>query len=196
MTDVLVDQRVDPAGTRDAGSTDGRRGDGRYLTFTLGGEVYALDIVAITEIIALRPLTVVPMMPPFIRGVLNLRGRVLPVVDLTSRFSGGSTDTHRRTVVLVVETTLRTAAGAADESTHVGLIVDAVNKVVHLGHDDIEPRPAFGGGIRAEYISGMAKLDGDFVVVLDIDEVLSLGDMVPGDFVAGLPAADELDETG
>lgn len=164
---------------------------GRYLTFSLGGEVYALDIVAITEIIAMRPLTVVPMMPPFIRGVLNLRGRVLPVVDLTTRFTGGATDTHRRTVVLVVETALRSADGAVGGTTHVGLIVDAVNKVVHLGAEDIEPRPAFGAGIRAEYISGMAKLDGDFVVVLDIDEVLSIGELV-----SALPAVDELDETG
>jgi purine-binding chemotaxis protein CheW len=174
MTDTLTEPAFNLSG-------DVRRGDGRYLTVTLGDETYALDIVAITEIIAFRPLTVVPMMPPFIRGVLNLRGRVLPVVDLTSRFGGGTTEVHRRTVVLVVETTLHGEDGSTDEVTHVGLIVDAVSKVVHLGEDDIEPRPAFGAGIRAEFISGMAKLDGDFVVVLDIDAVLRLGDMLPSD---------------
>lgn len=183
MTDTPVDLVVD---SPEAGT---RRGDGRYLTFTLGDEVYALDIVAITEIIAFRALTVVPMMPPYIRGVLNLRGRVLPVVDLSSRFNGGTTAVHRRTVVLVVETTLRAEDGTAAESMHVGLIVDAVSKVVHLGPDDIEPRPAFGAGIRAEFISGMAKLDGDFVVVLDVDEVLCLGDMRSSELPGELPTS-------
>ena len=147
----------------------------RYLTFVLGGEVYALPILDITEIIEHRNLTVVPMMPSFLRGVINLRGRVVPVVDMAARFSRGRTEVARRTSIIIVE-----AAGAEDGEAgqDMGIMVDAVNKVVHLGADDIEPPPAFGAGIRADFISGMAKYNGEFIVVLDVSRVLSVEEMV------------------
>ncbi len=148
----------------------------RYLTFALAGEVYALPILEITEIMEYRALTVVPMMPAFLRGVINLRGRVVPVVDMAARFGRGHTDVARRTSIIIVET-----PDSGDEghtATSMGIMVDAVNKVVHLGADDIEPPPAFGAGIRSDFISGMAKYDGQFVIILDVSHVLSMDEMV------------------
>jgi purine-binding chemotaxis protein CheW len=151
--------------------TDGSR----YLTFTLLGETYALDILQVTEIIEFRSLTVVPMMPSFIRGVINLRGRVLPVVDLAARFGQGVTTVARRTGVIVIESASH-AGQAADGG--IGIMVDSVNKVVHLSAEDIEPPPAFGAGIQSDFISGMARFDGQFIIVLDVSKVLSVEDLV------------------
>jgi purine-binding chemotaxis protein CheW len=151
-------------------------GSDRYLTFALGGEVFALPILDITEIMEYRNLTVVPMMPDFVRGVINLRGRVVPVVDMAARFGRGTTQIARRTSIIIVET----PAGDDGDDTQqdMGIMVDAVNKVVHLAADDIEPPPAFGAGIRADFISGMARYDGEFIIVLDVTHVLSMDEMV------------------
>src|SRR5664279_1081591 len=152
----------------------------RYLTFSLAGESYALDINEVTEIIEFRALTQVPMMPEFIRGVINLRGRVLPVVDLAARFGHGMTTTGRRTAIIIVEipalgspasVTGNSPDGAAgqghdgdeDGVQEIGVLVDAVNKVVHFDLDDIKAPPAFGAGIRTEFIDGIAKLDDQFI---------------------------------
>lgn len=148
----------------------------RYLTFTLQGDAYALDIFHVTEILEQRPLTAVPMTPDFIRGVINLRGRAVPVIDLSLRFGHAETVIGRRTSIIIV--TISEAVGAEElMSQQIGVLVDAVNKVVTFTPDDIEPAPAFGAGIRADYISGMAKRDNDFIVVLDIGRVLSLRDI-------------------
>ena len=149
----------------------------RYLTFTLRGDSYALDIFHVTEILEHRPLTVVPMTPDFIRGVINLRGRAVPVIDLSLRFGHAETVIGRRTSIIIV--TINEAVGAEElVSQQIGVLVDTVNKVVTFTSDDIEPAPAFGAGIRADYISGMAKRDDDFVIVLDVSRVLSISDMV------------------
>jgi len=142
----------------------------RYLTFSLSGETYALDILDVTEIIEYRPLTVVPMMPAFIRGVMNLRGRVLPVVDLASRFGVGETAIARRTSVIVIE-------GHADGNSGVGVLVDSVNQVMQLDPAQIAPPPEFGAGVRSEFISGMARQDGDFIIVLDMRNILGARDV-------------------
>jgi len=180
----VTEQSTVTAPVRAAAATDGGRGiaqPGRYLTFMLGGEVYALGLLDITEIMEYRPLTVVPMMPTFIRGVINLRGRVVPVVDMAARFGRGTTTLARRTSIVIVETA-GYQDGSQDESGSggsrgIGIIVDAVNKVIHLGAEDIEPPPSFGAGIRADFISGMAKCDGAFTIVLDASRVLSLEEM-------------------
>lgn len=173
MTDVLTEAGPEqPAGTPTARLAE----TGRFLTFGLGGETYALDILDVTEIIEYRTVTAVPMMPSFIRGVINLRGRVLPVVDLIARFGQGSTEVARRTAIVVVQSGGHDGGpegGRLQASAGIGIIVDSVNKVVHLGESDIEPPPAFGGGIRADFIAGMAKYDDQFVVILDISKVLS-----------------------
>jgi purine-binding chemotaxis protein CheW len=163
-------------------------GTDRYLTFALGGEIYALPILDITEIMEFRSLTVVPMMPTFIRGVINLRGRVVPVVDMAARFGRGMTQVARRTSIIIVE-----AAGAGEDGeagTDMGIMVDAVNKVVHLSADDIEPPPAFGAGIRSDFISGMAKYDGQFIIVLDVSRVLSIDEMVQLGHAASVAATE------
>jgi purine-binding chemotaxis protein CheW len=157
--------------TEAAAAVDGQR----YLTFTLHAETYAVDILEVTEIIEFRSLTVVPMMPPFIRGVINLRGRVLPVVDLASRFGQGETEVVRRTGVIV----MRPPALSGESSDGgIGIMVDSVSKVIYLGAEDIEPPPAFGAGIQSEFISGMARCDGRFVIILDVARVLSVQEMV------------------
>jgi purine-binding chemotaxis protein CheW len=169
VTETIETRSTDPASAAD--------GAARYLTFTLQGELYALDIQEITEIIEYRSLTVVPMMPSFIRGVLNLRGRVLPVIDLAARFGQSVTQVARRTGIIVVQTAGDTEDGS-ETGTGIGIMVDGVNKVVHLGAEDIEPPPAFGVGIRSDFISGMAKHKGAFIIVLDVGKVLSMEEMV------------------
>jgi purine-binding chemotaxis protein CheW len=161
----------------------------RYLTFASAGEVYALPILNITEIMEYRALTVVPMMPTFLRGVINLRGRVVPVVDMGARFGHGRTDVARRTSIIIVETVAPDGDGRPS-GQRMGIMVDAVNKVVHLASDDIEPPPAFGAGIRADFMSGLARYDGNFVIILDVGHVLSLDEIaVLGQAVQGAVSA-------
>ena len=145
-------------------------GSDRYLTFALGRETYALDIRNVTEIMEFRSLTDVPMMPPFIRGVINLRGRVVPVVDLAARLGRGSTDVARRTSIIIVEASQ--TEGGNSPQPNIGIMVDAVNKVAQLQADDIEPPPALSAGIGPDFISGMAKHDGEFIIVLDVSRML------------------------
>ncbi|WP_238012703.1 chemotaxis protein CheW [Dactylosporangium sp. AC04546] len=136
---------------------------GRFLTFSLNGEAYALDIFHVTEIIEYRQLTAVPMAPDFVRGVINLRGRAVPVIDLGIRFGQGPTVVGRRTSIIIVHN------GDSD----IGILVDIVNKVVGFGAADVEPTPSFGTGIQPEFISGMARRENDFIIVLDLERVLS-----------------------
>jgi purine-binding chemotaxis protein CheW len=149
---------------------------GQYLTFLLNGETYAVGILNIKEIIAYDRLTEVPMMPTFIQGVINLRGRVVPVVDLLSRFGHGNTTLAKRTSIVIVET-LGQNDDSSDKVTDIGIIVDAVNEVVDIAEDMIEPPPSFGAAIRPEFIIGMAKQDGKFIVMLAVDTVLSVNEM-------------------
>lgn len=150
---------------------------GQYLTFLLNGETYAIGILSIKEIIAYDRLTEVPMMPHFIRGVINLRGRVVPVVDLLSRFNQGATTLAKRTSIVIVET-FEHSEDNTSKVTDIGIIVDAVNEVVDIAEDMIEPPPSFGAAIRPEFIIGMAKQDGLFIVMLAVDTVLAVDEMV------------------
>lgn len=150
---------------------------GQYLTFVLGGEVYALGILNIKEIIDYGDITNVPMMPPFVRGVINLRGSVVPVVDLSARFGRGTTQIAKRTGIVIVETTRFNLEHDEEIRQDIGIIVDAVNEVVEINAKDIEPPPAFGARIRSDFISGMAKKDNRFVIVLNTNQVLSIDEM-------------------
>lgn len=147
---------------------------GQFLTFVLGGEVFALGILNIKEIIQYGDLTEVPMMPNFIRGVINLRGRVVPVVDLTARFNRGTTNISRRTSIVIIEMEQNDQI----EAQSIGIVVDAVNEVIEIAGTDIEPPPSFGAKIRPDFISGMAKKDGRFIIVLNLDQVLSIDEML------------------
>jgi len=113
------------------------------------------------------------MMPAFVRGVINLRGSVVPVVDLSARFGKGNTQIAKRTGIVIVET------GDQSDNNHqdIGIIVDAVNEVIDISLQDIEPPPSFGTGIRPDFISGMAKRDGHFIILLDVNKVLSVVEM-------------------
>ncbi|MDD2760568.1 MAG: chemotaxis protein CheW [Methylomonas sp.] len=148
-------------------------GAGQYLTFVLGGELYALGILNIKEIIEFGNVTEVPMMPAFVRGVINLRGSVVPVVDLMARFGKDATQIAKRTGIVIVETTDK----SDDKQQDIGIIVDAVNEVIDIGHQDIEPPPSFGTGIRPDFISGMAKRNDRFIILLNVDKVLSVDEM-------------------
>jgi purine-binding chemotaxis protein CheW len=143
----------------------------QYLTFSLDGATLAMSILRIIEIIEFRDLTPVPMMPSFIRGVLNLRGAVVPVVDLKARFGRGPANVSRRTCVVIVE--LRSDDGKQD----IGVMVDQVNAVVEIAPGDIEPAPAFGSGLRPDFISGMGKLNDRFIVILDLDSLLCVEEL-------------------
>lgn len=143
----------------------------QFLTFLLSDEVFAMGILAIKEIIEFGTVTVVPMMPAFVRGVINLRGSVVPVVDLSARFGRQPVQRTRRTCVIIVE------VEDEGERQDIGLVVDAVNAVVEIEADQIEPPPAFGAGIRSDFISGMGKLHDRFVIILNPDKVLSTADL-------------------
>lgn len=143
----------------------------QYLTFMLRGEVFAIGILAIKEIIEYGKLTEVPRMPEFIRGVINLRGAVVPVVDLAARFGKDTTDIGRRTCIVIIE------VANGDDTQVIGVMVDAVNAVLEIPQSEIEAAPSFGAKIRADFIQGMGKLDGNFVIILNVDKVLSVGEL-------------------
>ena len=143
----------------------------QYLTFMLSGETYAISITRIKEIIQYGQLTEVPRMPNFIRGVINLRGAVVPVIDLGARFGKPPTQVGRRNCIIIIEVEI-------DDETHsVGVMVDAVNAVLDISDGEIEPPPTFGSNIHAEFIAGMGKINGKFVIILNIQQVLSMDDM-------------------
>lgn len=155
---------------------------GQYLTFGLKGETYALNLLGVKEIISFDQPTEVPMTPNFIRGVINIRGKVVPIVDLLARFSQGSTDITKRTSIVIVETIdhISEALGegsAASNVTDIGIIVDTVHEVVDIDETAIEPAPNFGAGIRPDFIIGMAKRDERFIVILAVDRVLAVNEM-------------------
>jgi purine-binding chemotaxis protein CheW len=145
--------------------------DNQYLTFLLSGEMFSIGILNIKEIIEYGQLTEVPMMPAFIRGVINLRGRVVPVVDLSVRFGRDATAVGKRTSIVIIE------VQNGDERHDIGVLVDAVSEVLAIAASEIEPPPSFGANIRADFISGMGKVNGKFVIILNADRVLSLEEM-------------------
>jgi len=147
----------------------------QYLTFLLAQESFAIGILAIREIIEYQGVTEVPMMPACVRGVINLRGAVVPVVDLQARFGRPSSAVTKRTCVVIVE-----ADSGDGERQVMGLVVDAVNEVIDIAPADIEPAPAFGARIRSEFIRGVGKVRGRLVLLLDVDRALSI------DEIAGL----------
>jgi purine-binding chemotaxis protein CheW len=144
----------------------------QYLTFTLGGEMFAVAILNVKEIIEYGNLTEIPMMPAFIRGVINLRGSVVPVIDLAARFGGKQAEAGKRSCIVIVEVgdELGEQAGRHD----IGIMVDAVSEVLDIPASEIEPPPTFGARIRADFIFGMGKVAGKFVIILNINKVLSI----------------------
>lgn len=140
----------------------------QYLTFLLRDEMLAIGILSIREIIGYGVVTNVPMTPPFIRGVLNLRGAVVPVLDLAVRFGRQPQENTKRTCIVIVE------VESAKGSQEMGVVVDAVNEVLEIAPENIEPPPEFGARVRNDFIKGMGKINGKFVILLDLNRVLSM----------------------
>ncbi|WP_148714393.1 chemotaxis protein CheW [Chitinolyticbacter meiyuanensis] len=143
----------------------------QYLTFTLAGELFAMPIERIREIIEFAGLTEIPLMPTFLRGVINVRGAVVPVIDLAVRFGRERTEIARRTCIVIME------LEQEGQVLLLGVLVDAVNEVLDVEPGQIEPRPSFGAKIRAEFIEGMINLNDRFVIALDIHQVLSVDEL-------------------
>ena len=152
-----MDQAVKAMGNR----------DNKYLTFSLAGEEYGIGILKVKEIIGIMPITTVPRTPNFVKGVINLRGKVIPVVDLRLKFGIEEKSYTERTCIIVVE--IKVQAG----SVLIGIVVDSVSEVLNIKGNDIEDTPTFGIRVNTDYILGMAKITGGVKILLDIDKVLS-----------------------
>ncbi|MDY6903950.1 MAG: chemotaxis protein CheW [Thermodesulfobacteriota bacterium] len=144
--------------------------EGKYLTFALAGETYGINIMKIKEIIGMMPVRSLPQTPEYLKGVVNLRGRVIPVMDLRLRFNMGAVAYDDRTCIIIVE------IAAASGAFIVGLVVDSVSEVLSIKADAIETTPDFGTRLDTDYIRGMAKSDGDVKILLNIDHVLTEND--------------------
>lgn len=145
--------------------------EGKYLTFHLAGEEYGIGILKVKEIIGMMAITTIPQTPPYVKGVINLRGKVIPVVDLRLKFGVTAIDYTERTCIIVVE-----ISGIA-KTIHMGIVVDSVSEVLNIKAADIEETPNFGTKLNTEYILGMAKSAGGVKILLDIDKVMSAEEM-------------------
>ena len=146
---------------------------GKYLTFHLAGEEYGLEIVKIREIIGTLEITPVPQTPDYMLGVINLRGKVIPILDLRLRFGLEFRERDDRTSIVVVE-----SSGETGQLTLMGLVVDAVNEVANVLSENIDPTPSFGGDIDTNFIMGMAKHSDGVTILLDIDSILKESELV------------------
>ncbi len=140
---------------------------GKYLTFTLDEEEYGIGILKVKEIIGMMPITSVPRTPEFVKGVINLRGKVIPVIDLRLKFDMGEISYTERTCIIVVE------IDSKEGTVLIGIVVDSVSEVLNIQETEIEETPAFGTSLNTEYILGMAKIQGGVKILLNIDKVLS-----------------------
>ena len=154
----------------------------QYLTFHLGEELFALPIEHIREIIEYCNITSIPLMPDFLRGVMNLRGSVVPVIDLSSRFGRDLTEVGRRTCVIILEVN-----NPDIDLQLLGVLVDSVSEVMSIDMDQIEARPSFGANLRTDFIEGILKVDGRMVIILDVRQVVSLQELAE---LVGLAAGD------
>ena len=157
----------------------------QYLAFGLGGEAFAMEIRYVKEVIQFGEIMEVPLMPPFIRGVINLRGAVVAVVDLSVRFAKPATEVARRTCIVILE------VPHGEHPVVLGIIVDDVSEVLELAGSEIEPAPAFGHDPRRNFIQGVGRVGNGFVILLDVNQILSsdeIGSLAEDQAVAGPPA--------
>ncbi len=140
---------------------------GKYLTFHLGEEGYGLEILKVQEIIGMQDITKIPRAPDYVKGVINLRGKVTPVVDLRLKFGMPEQEVSRKTCIIL------TQVQGGESSLIIGIVVDEVSEVMEISEDQIEPAPAFGTHVDTNFILGMAKSDSAVKILLDIDKVLS-----------------------
>jgi purine-binding chemotaxis protein CheW len=152
-----------------AGSSSDR--EGKYLTFALGEEQFGLEILKVREIIGYMDITAVPQTPAHVRGVINLRGQVIPVVDLRSKFGMESAEVTEQTCIIVVE------ISNTDRTFNTGIVVDNVNEVLDIMGKDIEDAPQFGSSVNTDFILGMGKVGDSVKILLDIDKVMAGTDL-------------------
>jgi purine-binding chemotaxis protein CheW len=152
---AVLDQAVKAAAVR----------EGKYLTFALAGEEYGIGILKVKEIIGLMPITTIPQAPGYVKGVINLRGKVIPVADLRLKFAMEPMAYNERTCIIVVE------IKSADRTILMGIVVDSVSEVLNIKASDIEDTPNFGSNLDTAFILGMAKMSGSVKILLDIDRV-------------------------
>jgi purine-binding chemotaxis protein CheW len=146
-------------------------GTQQFLTFKLGEEIFAVEVAKVREILDVTTITKVPQTPDFMRGVINLRGGVVPVIDLRLKFGMTRTESTVNTCIIVVEVAI------GDETTVLGTLADSVQEVFDLEADQIEPAPRIGTKLNTEFLKGMGKRDDGFIMILDIDKVFSVGDI-------------------
>jgi len=152
--------------------------EGKYLTFSLDDEEYGIGILKIKEIIGMMPITPVPQTPAHVKGVINLRGKVIPVVDLRLKFGMDAMEYTDRTSIIVVE------IASTPGTIQIGIVVDSVSEVLTIKGDEIEDTPTFDSTFNSDYILGMAKMDGGVRILLDIDRVLSAHELSALDGIA------------
>ncbi len=143
----------------------------QYLTFRLEEEIFALDITKVREVLDFTSITKVPRTPEFMRGVINLRGSVVPVVDMRLKFAMSNTQKTVNTCIIIVEISVD------GDTTVLGALADSVQEVIELSPEQIEPAPRIGTRLRTEFIRGMGKRDEQFVIILDIDKVFSIDEL-------------------
>lgn len=145
--------------------------DGQYLTFLLGSEVFGIGILHIKEIKEFSNITPIPMMPNFVQGVMNLRGNVVPIIDLHVRFGRSKTTITKKTCIIIVE------VQHEGELLDIGILVDSVNEVVDIPGKSVEPAPVFGAKIRIDFIHGIGKIENNFIILLNINKALSVEEL-------------------
>lgn len=150
---------------------EGRQAPAQFLTFWLGNEVLGMDIRTVREIIQCGPMATVPLMPAFLRGVINLRGAVVPVIDLNARFGRPAAQIGKKSCIVIFD------ANRSGERTELGLLVDAVSEVIKIAPDQIEPPPDFGTTVRRDFISGIGKVGQRFIILLEPDRALDIQEM-------------------
>jgi len=143
----------------------------QYLTFFMGKDQYALDIGIVKEIIAQNDIMTVPMLPEYIRGVINLRGHVVPVIDLAMRFGKERTAISKLTCIIIIELTKN------DRQIEIGILVDAVSEVLSFTRESIERTPEFGDDVRSDFISAIGRIDDKFIIMLNVSKVLNVNDI-------------------
>ncbi|MBK1713515.1 chemotaxis protein CheW [Rubrivivax gelatinosus] len=143
----------------------------QFLTFWLGEEVFGMDIRSVREIIQCGPMTALPLMPGFVRGVINLRGAVVPVIDLNARFGRAPAAIGKKSCIVIFDTV------KSGERTELGLLVDSVSEVIKIAADQIEPAPDFGGAVRRDFIRGMGKVGPRFIILIEPDRALDVHEM-------------------
>jgi purine-binding chemotaxis protein CheW len=148
-------------------SEKSHRREGKYLTFTLAGEEYGIGILKVKEIIGIITITAIPQTPPYVKGVINLRGKVIPVIELRLKFGLPPMEYTDRTCIIVIEITKETGR------ILIGILVDSVSEVLNIKGADIEDTPNFGTRLNTDFILGMAKTGGSIKILLDIDRVMN-----------------------